>query len=178
MNPIHAICIRIGAIKPHSPSKSSTASSLTSVVSISGVDMHDMERRRQIALKALSERLSRTTDSSRANLLPRSFPHSHHHGHHGGHHGHHAHPGHQGHGHHGHQHGSDSDQPSFIASPKAPQTFVIPAIPLPPPPAKEPQPQQINISDNATQDQSQKTTTQEDLIVLGDSTQSTSHTSS
>lgn len=138
--------------------------------------MHDMERRRQIALKALSERLSRTTDSSRANLLPRSFPHSHHHGHHGGHHGHHAHPGH--HGHHGHHHGSDSDQPSFIAPPKMSQTFVIPAIPLPPPPAKEQPEQQSIMSDNATRDQTQNTTTPEDLIALDDSMQTTSHTSS
>lgn len=89
-------------------------------VSVQNVDMHDMERRRQIALKALSERLSRTTDSSRQKILPKSFPHHHHH-----------------HGH-GHAHGpnfSDSNQPSFIAKPKAPMEFTIPAIPLPPPPS-------------------------------------------
>lgn len=105
---------------------SSSAHSLTSVVSVQSVDMHDMERRRQIALKALSERLSRTTDSSRQKILPKSFPHHHHQ--------------HQGHSHHGHVHGhhhnfSDSDQPSFIAKPKTPMEFTIPAIPLPPPPS-------------------------------------------
>lgn len=163
VNPIHALCIRIGAIKPHSPSKS-VSTSLTSVVSIPSVDMHDMERRRQIALKALSERLSRTTDSSRANVLPRSFPHSHQHAHHG-HHGHHSH-----HGHHGHHHGSDSDQPPFIAPAKVPQTFVIPAIPMPAPPPKN----------NEPLEQTQQTTSQEDLIVIDDSTHktSTSHTAS
>lgn len=87
------------------------------------VDMHDMERRRQIALKALSERLSRTTDSSRQKILPKSFPHHHHHHHQG-----HAH----GHGQHGHF--NADDQPSFISSPKNFTEFTIPAIPLPPPP--------------------------------------------
>lgn len=92
--------------------------------------MHDMERRRQIALKALSERLSRTTDSSRQKILPKSFPYHHHaHGH--------------GHGH-GHSHGhnfSDSDQPSFIAASKGPIEFSIPAIPLPAPPGMQMQAQ-------------------------------------
>lgn len=101
-----------------------------------GVDMNDMERRRQIALKALNERLSRTTDASRQNILPKSFPHSHHgHGHHGHGHGHHGH-GH-GHGHnHGHHGQQSGGQPSFIATQKVPMTtFTIPAIPLPPPPS-------------------------------------------
>lgn len=89
-----------------------------------------MERRRQIALKALSERLARTTDSSRQKILPKSFPH--HHSGHG-----HSHGPNHGHGHsHGHGHQfSDSNQPPFIASKKAPMTFEIPAIPLPPPPS-------------------------------------------
>lgn len=170
MNPIHAICIRIGAIKPHSPLKGSTSSSLTSVVSIPSVDMHDMERRRQIALKALSERLSRTTDSSRANVLPKSFPHSHQHHHQGhqhGQHGQHGHHGHHSHGHHQH-HFSDSDQPPFIAPTKIPQTFVIPAIPLPPPPAKE-----QAIESTASPQQTVTTPTTDDLIVLGDSSTTT-----
>lgn len=125
VNPLHLLFLRIGIVRPHIASRNS-AHSLTSVVSVQNVDMHDMERRRQIALKALSERLSRTTDSSRQKNLPKSFPH------------HHNHPGH-GHGHshaHGHHHNfSDSDQPSFIASPRAPMEFTIPAIPLPPPPS-------------------------------------------
>lgn len=125
VNPLHNLFLRVGIIKPHAILRNS-AHSLTSVVSVQNVDMHDMERRRQIALKALSERLSRTTDSSRQKILPKSFPHHH-----------------QGHGH-GHAHGnfhnfSDSDQPSFIASPKGPIEFTIPAIPLPPPPSMQTQ---------------------------------------
>lgn len=86
VNPIYKISIKMGIIKPLVSLRSSQ-SSLTSVsVSLPGVDPHDMERRRQIALKALSERLSRTTDSSRQNTLPKSFPNvksgkSHHHHH-------------------------------------------------------------------------------------------------
>lgn len=127
VNPFYTFFLRIGIVKPHANVKSS-AHSLTSVVSVQNVDMHDMERRRQIALKALSERLSRTTDSSRQKILPKSFPyHQHAHGH--------------GHGH-GHQHGaqhnfSDSDQPPFIAPTKSPMEFTIPAIPLPPPPSMQ-----------------------------------------
>lgn len=143
VNPIHVFCLQLGVIRPHAPPRSSTSSSLTSVVSIPGVDMNDMERRRQIALKALNERLSRTTDASRQNILPKSFPHSHHQGHshgghhaHGGHHGHHAHG--SGHGHHHGGHGGSSGggggQPSFIAPGRVPMTsFIPPAIPLPPP---------------------------------------------
>lgn len=135
VNPIHVCFLRIGVVKPHAALRNS-ANSLTSVVTAQNVDMHDMERRRQIALKALSERLSRTTDSSRQKILPKSFP-FHHHGHSHG----------QGHGHsHGHGHNfSDSDQPSFIAPSKGPVEFTIPAIPLPPPPGMQMQVQQ---SDN------------------------------
>ncbi|XP_031628092.1 transmembrane protein 115 [Contarinia nasturtii] len=121
VNPLHNLFLRIGIVKPHAVLRNS-AHSLTSVVSVQNVDMHDMERRRQIALKALSERLSRTTDSSRQKILPKSFPHHHNH---------------QGHAHgHGHHHNfSDSSQPPFIASQKVPVEFTIPAIPLPPPPS-------------------------------------------
>lgn len=81
-----------------------------------------MERRRQIALKALSERLMRSTDSSKQKLLPKSFPMNHHHGH--------------GHSHGGQHHHGDSDQPSFLAKARpSPMEFIIPAIPLPPPPS-------------------------------------------
>lgn len=78
---------------------------------------------RQIALKALSERLSKTTDSSRQNMLPKSFPQTgasgkHHHHHHHGH----------GHGHHGGHHGGGHLP--------FPMTMDRPAIPLPPPPSK------------------------------------------
>lgn len=89
VNPIYKCSIKMGIIKPLI-SLPSSRSSLTSVsVSMPGVDPHDMERRRQIALKALSERLSRATDSSRQNTLPKSFPNvkagsskNHHHQHH------------------------------------------------------------------------------------------------
>lgn len=123
VHPLHNVFLRIGVVKPHAILRNSSHS-LTSVVSVQNVDMHDMERRRQIALKALSERLSRTTDSSRQKILPKSFPH-HHQGH--------AHAHAHAHGH--HHHFSDSNQPPFIASPKAPMEFTIPAIPLPPPPS-------------------------------------------
>lgn len=120
VNPLHHIFLRIGIIKPHIASKNNRATNLTSVVSIPNVDIHDMERRRQIALKALSERLARTTDASKQHQLPKSFPHHHHGGH--------------GHGHH-----SDSNQPQFMASQQAkvPMTFTIPAIPLPAPPSMQ-----------------------------------------
>lgn len=74
VNPIYHFSLRLGIIRPISATRSNS-SSLTSVsVTMPGIDPHDMERRRQIALKALSERLSRTTDSSRQNTLPKSFP--------------------------------------------------------------------------------------------------------
>lgn len=131
VNPLYTFFLRIGIVKPHANLRNS-AHSLSSVVSVQNVDMHDMERRRQIALKALSERLSRTTDSSRQKILPKSFPfHQHAHGH--------------GHGH-GHSHGAhhnfnDTDQPPFIATAKTPVEFTIPAIPLPPPPSMQAQAQ-------------------------------------
>lgn len=112
-NPVYAGCLRIGLVKRLSPASSSSASlQSVSVHSMVGVDPHDMERRRQIALKALSERLSKSTDSSRQNLLPKSFPQGtgkHHH-----------------HSHHHHHH----NQGGF------PMTMIPPAIPLPAPPPK------------------------------------------
>lgn len=112
-------------IKPHIPSTNIQSINLSSVVSIPNVDMYDMERRRNIALKALSERLARTTDASRQHLLPKSLPHHQHHQHGGG-----------GHSHHHHGHG-DSSQPSFIAQKQQPIEFTVPAIPLPPPPSMQ-----------------------------------------
>lgn len=140
VNPLHILFLRIGIIKKHAILRNS-AHSLTSVVSVQNIDMHDMERRRQIALKALSERLSRTTDSSRQKILPKSFPH-----HHQG----------SGHGHsHGHPHHfSDSDQPSFIALPKGPVEFTIPAIPLPPPPSMQTPAQYSQLPESTTQNAS------------------------
>ncbi|KAL9708328.1 hypothetical protein quinque_011846 [Culex quinquefasciatus] len=113
-NPVYAGCLRIGLVKRLSPASSSSASlQSVSVHSMVGVDPHDMERRRQIALKALSERLSKSTDSSRQNLLPKSFPQGtgkhHHHSHH----------------HHHHNQGGGF-----------PMTMIPPAIPLPAPPPK------------------------------------------
>lgn len=120
-NPVYQGCLRIGMVKRLTPQQSNSSSlQSVSVHSLVGVDPHDMERRRQIALKALSERLSKTTDSSRLNTLPKSFPQTasgkhHHHG--GGHH----------HGH--HNHGIGGHLPF-------PLTIDRPAIPLPPPPSK------------------------------------------
>lgn len=123
-NPVYQGCLRIGLVKRLTPQQSNSSSlQSVSVHSLAGVDPHDMERRRQIALKALSERLSKTTDSSRQNTLPKSFPQTgasgkHHHHHHGHHHG----------GHHGHGH-----QGGLLPFP---MTMDRPAIPLPPPPSK------------------------------------------
>lgn len=127
--------------------------------------MNDMERRRQIALKALNERLSRTTDASRQHILPKSFPHSHHHQHQHGGHGHHH--GHHGHGSHHHGGGSGGGQPPFIAPPKVPMTFTIPAIPLPPPPSMVPpaQPNQLTSSPDTSTEQSAQNTHAEGYLI-------------
>lgn len=120
-----------------------------------------MERRRQIALKALSERLSRTTDSSRQKILPKSFPyHQHAHGH-GHSHGH-------GHAHGAHHNFSDSDQPPFIAPTKSPMEFTIPAIPLPPPPSMQAQ-IQAQAQAPATTNQSSSSNALIDLNIENDS---------
>uniref|UniRef100_A0A8W7PID8 Peptidase S54 rhomboid domain-containing protein n=1 Tax=Anopheles coluzzii TaxID=1518534 RepID=A0A8W7PID8_ANOCL len=133
-NPVYLCCLRIGLVKRLSPPQSNSGSLHSVSVQLPGVDPHDMERRRQIALKALSERLSKTTDSSRQNTVPKSFPqttgkHHHHHHHHGQHH-------HGGHGHsHGHHH--QQQQPQFGGLPPFtgfPMTVDRPAIALPPPP--------------------------------------------
>ncbi|XP_058058875.1 transmembrane protein 115 [Anopheles bellator] len=120
-NPVYLCCLRIGLVKRLSPQQSNSSSLQSVNVHLPGVDPHDMERRRQIALKALSERLSKTTDSSRQNTVPKSFPQNtgkHHHGH-------------------GHSHGHQG-QPQFAGLPPFrgfPMTIDRPAIPLPPPPS-------------------------------------------
>uniref|UniRef100_A0A182M801 Transmembrane protein 115 n=1 Tax=Anopheles culicifacies TaxID=139723 RepID=A0A182M801_9DIPT len=132
-NPVYLGCLRIGLVKRLSPQQSNSSSLQSISVQLPGVDPHDMERRRQIALKALSERLSKTTDSSRQNTVPKSFPQTttgkHHHGHHHGHN--------HGHGHsHGHSHQQHQQQfgglPPFQGFP---MTVDRPAIALPPPPS-------------------------------------------
>ncbi|XP_050077735.1 transmembrane protein 115 [Anopheles maculipalpis] len=128
-NPVYLGCLRIGLVKRLSPQQSNSSSLQSVSVQLPGVDPHDMERRRQIALKALSERLSKTTDSSRQNTVPKSFPQTttgkhHHHGHH--HHGH------------GHGHGHSQHQQQFGGLPPFqgfPMTVDRPAIALPPPPS-------------------------------------------
>lgn len=105
VNPVHLCCLRVGLIRPQSPQIPTTLTSVN--VTIPGaIDPQNIERRRQIALKALSERLSKTTDSSRQNLLPKSIPMQSNHfvKHH-------------------------QQTHTLIAS------FTIPAIPLPPPPS-------------------------------------------
>ncbi|XP_030376935.1 transmembrane protein 115 [Scaptodrosophila lebanonensis] len=107
VNPIYNCCLRVGVVKTPTPPRTVSTASLTSIsVQMPGVDPHDIERRRQIALKALSERL-KATDSTRHAPLPKSFPqHQHHHQHsHNQHtqHKHHSHSGHgAGHSHSGH----------------------------------------------------------------------------
>ncbi|KAH8273859.1 hypothetical protein KR044_002207 [Drosophila immigrans] len=140
VNPIYRCCLRAGVVKTPTPLRSISTASLTSVsVQMPGVDPHDIERRRrQIALKALSERL-KATDSTRHAQLPKSFPqqqqhpnhqqqqqHKHHshsgHSHGAGHsHGHgaghsHGHGAGHSHGHGaGHSHGAaQAPQPDFV----------------------------------------------------------------
>lgn len=71
--PLHTLFLRTRIIRKHVPL---AQVDLTSVnVTIPGLsDPQNLERRRQIALKALSERLSKTSDSSRQKLLPKSLP--------------------------------------------------------------------------------------------------------
>ncbi|XP_055685344.1 transmembrane protein 115 [Lutzomyia longipalpis] len=78
VNPIYYTCRRLGIIKhtPVPPATSNTLPLSSVSISMGGVDPYDMERRRQIALKALNERLSKATDSSRSKALPKSFPQS------------------------------------------------------------------------------------------------------
>nr|XP_014102695.1 transmembrane protein 115 [Bactrocera oleae] len=117
VNPIYICCLKLGVVKtPAPPRSSSLAGSLSSVsIQIPGADAHDIERRRQIALKALSERL-KSTDAARHNQLPKSFPtvssggapmSGHHHHHHQKHQHHHS----QQHGHHSHGHGHSHSHP-------------------------------------------------------------------
>lgn len=135
VNPMYLCCLKMGVVKPPAPPRTVSASSLSSIsISMPGVDPHDIERRRLIALKALSERL-KTSESSRQNSsLPKSFPptstggkHSHGHGH-GHSHSHHSAAGHShsgghshgaGHSHsHSHHHGGNSDTPAFYQQPQ------------------------------------------------------------
>ncbi|XP_055711773.1 transmembrane protein 115 [Phlebotomus papatasi] len=78
VNPIYYMCRRLGVIRhvPVPPATSNTLPLSSVSISMGGVDPYDMERRRQIALKALNERLSKATDSSRSKALPKSFPQS------------------------------------------------------------------------------------------------------
>lgn len=142
LKPMHVCCLRVGLIRPHS-AHSSTAP-LTSVhVSVGGgggggvgvgaaADPLNMERRRQIALKALTERLAKTSGSS--NQLPKSLPqtgkHFAKHHQHGPHHPHHSH----------HHHHHNSDGLSDEATMKLLQSFAMPAaiaLPAPPPPVQQ-----------------------------------------
>ncbi|TMW50925.1 hypothetical protein DOY81_003998 [Sarcophaga bullata] len=137
VNPIYVCCLKVGVVKPPAPPRVASAASLSSVsISMPGVDPHDVERRRQIALKALSERL-KSTETSRHNQTPKSFPpvggsvsqglaHAHghsqlphkHHGHHGGQSHHHHHGGLHSHSHaHSHASGGHGElqTPPFLA---------------------------------------------------------------
>lgn len=125
ISPVHLCCLRVGLIRPQSPQIPSTLTSVN--VTIPGaVDPQNIERRRQIALKALSERLSKTTDSSRQNLLPKSIPMQSKHF-----------PQ-----HHHHMHTTGVAVPDD-ATAKLIASFTIPAIPLPPP-------QSTNVPDIST----------------------------
>ncbi|GLV44380.1 uncharacterized protein CBL_10184 [Carabus blaptoides fortunei] len=76
-NTIHGFFVRIGVCRKV-VRKFDMANPTGITISIPGIDPHDMERRRQIALKALSERLSKNTDhhssKDRQPLLPKSSP--------------------------------------------------------------------------------------------------------
>uniref|UniRef100_A0A1A9W5H8 Peptidase S54 rhomboid domain-containing protein n=1 Tax=Glossina brevipalpis TaxID=37001 RepID=A0A1A9W5H8_9MUSC len=119
VNPIYMCCLKMSIVKPPAPPRITSAASLTSIsISMPG-DPHEIERRRQIALKALSERL-KSTESSRHNQLPKSFPtvagQHHQHKHHGQHQHHQHHPQHlQSHSHsHSHDIAGDLDSPAFL----------------------------------------------------------------
>uniref|UniRef100_S4P0A7 Transmembrane protein 115 n=4 Tax=Pararge aegeria TaxID=116150 RepID=S4P0A7_9NEOP len=69
LGPVHRCCVRIGMCSP-SPRRVHLALSPRGVtISMPGVEPQDMERRRQIALKALSERLSKTSEQTRQKNL-------------------------------------------------------------------------------------------------------------
>lgn len=124
--PLHTLFLRSRIIRPLVPL---TQVDLTSVsVSIPGLsDPQNLERRRQIALKALSERLSKTTDSSRQKLLPKSIPA----------------PQTRSFG--GRM---PSDQHRHQHVPVPHMTFEVPAIALPPPPGMLPTQQSANPVDS------------------------------
>lgn len=72
-NSIHSCFVRIGLCKK--VVRKFDMSNPTGVtVSVPNADHHDMERRRQIALKALSERLSKSHSDRQPLLLPKSNP--------------------------------------------------------------------------------------------------------
>ncbi|XP_050305171.1 transmembrane protein 115 [Anthonomus grandis grandis] len=68
-NSIYNAFVKIGLCKK-SLRKFDMANPSGVTVTVPGVDQHDMERRRQIALKALSERLSKPQSSDKQPLLP------------------------------------------------------------------------------------------------------------
>ncbi|XP_068157358.1 transmembrane protein 115 [Drosophila tropicalis] len=153
VNPIYNCCLRAGVVKTPTPLRTISTSSLTSIsVQMPGVDPHDIERRRQIALKALSERL-KATDSNRHSQLPKSFPQQQQQHHHHQHHNQHQHHPH----HHQHKHhspGQSQPQPDFLKPSSSTSSSQLPitssrseprmistmspiAIPMPAPPPKE-----------------------------------------
>ncbi|KAL5281849.1 TMEM115 family protein [Megaselia abdita] len=118
LNPIYICCLRFGVIKKPETSKLPSNSSQLMMVSVA--DPHDIERRRQIAMKALNDRLKHTGDNSRTSV-PRSFPRPNTGG------------GVHSHSHHHHQHPSQMDKsqpPPHMVFTKD-SVFVPPAIALP-----------------------------------------------
>ncbi|XP_045764494.1 transmembrane protein 115 [Maniola jurtina] len=69
VGPVHRCCVRIGvcSARPRRVHLALNPRGLT--ISMPGVEPQDMERRRQIALKALSERLSKTSEQTRQKNL-------------------------------------------------------------------------------------------------------------
>jgi hypothetical protein len=126
VNPIYKFSLRFNLVRPPiiQAIPSSSSSELRSVtVSMPNIDQQDMERRRQIALKALNERW-KAMNISDSKSLPKSFPQA---------------PQPKGHGHshsagHSHQHGSHGQQ----VIPKFDINEIMKPIPMPAPPGMMP----------------------------------------
>ncbi|CAK1553428.1 unnamed protein product [Leptosia nina] len=69
ISPVHRCCVRVGICSPSQRRVHLALSPRGVTITMPGVEPQDMERRRQIALKALSERLSKTSEQTRQKNL-------------------------------------------------------------------------------------------------------------